>query len=195
MQSRKTVSIVLASIFFACAASFIAVLINLLQLSAFSFSILLNTANLNALVLLLLCIIVGIVLLACAGRKVRPVAVAVWGAGVLFFSLSFLYEVVTSFYNIIVNNSFGQQSIFSIIALVGIVLSLFAGIIVCVFAAALNRRLVNGTLKALPVKMQQAATDAPQPQDSLQMLASLKEAGLLTEEEYEQKRKDYLSKM
>ena len=155
MLFRKTLSIVLAAVFFACAASFIAVLFYLLQLSSFAFSVLLTASNLNVVALMLLCIILGIVLLACAGRKVRPVQVAVWGAGVLFFSLSFSYQVATVIYNIIIGYAV-QLDIFSILMLAGILVSFLAGIAACAFAAALNRRLVKGTLKELPAKARPA---------------------------------------
>jgi hypothetical protein len=186
MLSRKTTSVAMAIVVFVCALALMAVSAYILQSNAAQ-GLITIISNLNALeivVLALLCAVLGFMLLAFAGRKVKPAPILFWGSGVFF--LSFPVAAVYVYVNLIAPA--GKADIFAIIAAIASAISLLAGIAACVFASMLGGHIAKGTLKELPPKVAAAPPPPPPPQTPLQMLDSLKAAGLLSDEEYEQKR-------
>lgn len=237
MLSRRPLSICMALLLFACAISFIvfsalgafSVLGSISSLgntpfvqnliSGFSAESALSFLNVTlvgvmfwrvgvVLVLALMCVILGIVLIARSSRRVNPMPTAVWGGGVLFVSL-----IVASFcalhsmfslshagdslqdYVVLLNTGILGSAITAVI-------SFIVGIFVCCFASALYRHAKRGQLADLPEPASSVAPAAapqsqmaPSAEQSLKKLQELKEAGLISPEEYEEKRADIIKRM
>lgn len=150
MSEKKTVSIVLSVVFFACAISFITVCVYIYSINNDAAALFLNSPIFNMILLpALLCLVSAAVLLACAAGKSRPVAVAVWSAGVLFISvINIVY-----FMGVVFSAGSGVSG-FAYLMLVAVasVIAFAAGVCSCIFASSLQRRLLQGVQPELPAE-------------------------------------------
>ncbi len=159
--------------------------------------------------LAVMCIFLAVFLLARSGRKVHPMPLAVWGGGVLFLSLvAAIFCFLKSFPDAADVGYLGAWP-FALFNLAGPALlgpavtaavSFVIGLFVCIFASALYRHIRAGTLAPLPEPSRIPAYASVSEQlgsaeDSLKKLHALKEAGLVTEVEYEQMRADIIKRM
>jgi hypothetical protein len=229
MQSRRSVSIFLAFIFIACAIALIVfttinvindikvandMMINYQGSASSSENALLNATLWNNMyyglqaaagLLAVMCIILAAVLLTRAGRKVKPVSLAIWGSGVTFFALltaAFCLQNVIIFSIVLQGVDTTAQKPPEFVGLaIAAAAAFIAGAVVCFFASALYRAIGSGTLKELAVRaapVYAAVTPQPQavsPTEALQKLAALKEAGLITPEEFDSKRAEIIQRM
>lgn len=166
-----------------------------------------------AVLLAVMCIVLAILLLVRSGRKVHPMPLAIWGGGVLFFSLITAVFCYLKFFPDAADVGYTGAWPFTIFNLSGpsllgpaitAMVSFIVGVFVCIFASALYRHIRSGTLAPLPEPAPRfvPATAPPQPspqvtsaEESLKKLLLLKESGLVTAEEYEVKRSEIIRRM
>jgi hypothetical protein len=208
MESRKTTSVALAITSFVSALTFLGIFIYVLvtvidalnrygsggdvsgQVAAIVFVyvvILLFPAVFSS--------ILGSALIRGGGRTVKPMPIGIWGGASMVTGLTsatFFIALPAA-----MNGFASASSVLLVLIILASVTTFAMGIAACAFATALLRHKAAGTLKELPAYSPAYAGPAqgPSPAEMLQKLASLKAAGLITEAEYDQKRRDYLSKM
>lgn len=138
MKSKKTVSIILSVIFFACAAAVMAVCVYICQNSQDILGLLLGSIIFDLIVILeLACLAATVVMLLSAFRKAGPVAIALWSAGALFVAVPNIFYFITVLSQS--GGTGGEGLLFVILIFVASIITFLTGIFACVFASRLYR--------------------------------------------------------